>query len=265
MNTTTLTAMEQGRARQPGVFWRSLGLEVRYEFLSLLRTLSFSLPTLLFPPMFYVLFAVLMPMGRSGSWQAGAYLLSSYTVFGIMGPALFGFGVNVAMDRETGWLRIKRVVPAPAVTYLLSKLAMAMLFATLIYVVMCLIAVTAAGVRMPAAGWLGLAAVAILGVLPFCALGLWIGTLASGRSAPAIVNVIYLPMGFLAGLWFPLAMLPAFVQGIAPLWPAYHLGRIGLMAIGQAPADGLLGHVAVLAAVTAVFFVLAVRRLNRPL
>lgn len=265
MNATIPTTLAQGRVRQPRVFWRSLGLEARYEFLSLLRTLSFSLPTLLFPAMFYLLFAVLMPMGRSGSWHAGQYLLASYTVFGIMGPALFGFGVSVAMDRENGWLRIKRVVPAPAAIYLLAKLAMAMLFAAMIYLIMCFIACTGAGVRMPASAWLGLAAVAVFGVLPFCALGMWIGTLATGRSAPAIVNVIYLPMGFLAGLWFPLSMLPAFVQGIAPLWPAYHLGRIGLMAIGQAPADGLLRHVAVLALVTAVFFALAVRRLNRPL
>ena len=265
MNATIPTTMEQGRARQPRVFWRSLGLEARYEFLSLLRMLSFSLPTLLFPAMFYLLFAVLMPMGRSGSWHAGQYLLASYTVFGIMGPALFGFGVSVAMDRENGWLRIKRVVPAPPAIYLLAKLAMAMLFAALIWLLMSLMAFTLAGVRMPPANWLALAAVAVFGVLPFCAIGLWIGTLASGRSAPAIVNLIYLPMGFLAGLWFPLAMLPTFMQAIAPLWPAYHLGRIGLMAVGQAPLTGLLPHVLVLALVSVVFFVLAVRRLARPL
>ena len=100
-------------------------------------------------------------------------------------------------------------------------------------------------------------------VLPFCAIGLWIDVLTSGRSAPAIVNLIYLPMGFLAGLWFPLTMPPSFVQAIAPLWPAYHLGRIGLMAFGQAPVAGLVTHVAVLAAISLVFFALAVRRLAR--
>jgi len=243
--------------------WRSLGLEIRCEFLGLLRQLSFSLPTLLFPPMFYLLFAVLMPMGKAGGWHPGQYLLASYTVFGLMGPALFGFGVSVAMERENGWLRLRRVVPAPPANYLLAKLAMAMLFAALVYLAMVLLAVTAGGVRMPASAWLALAAVAVPGVLPFCAIGLWIGTLAGGCSAPAIVNLVYLPMGFLAGLWFPLALLPRLVQDIAPLWPAYHLGRIGLMAVGQVPAAGLLQHVGALALTTLLFFVLAARRLRQ--
>lgn len=262
MNTTSIT-LTDGHGKPWSAGWRSLGWEVRCEFLSLLRTLSFSLPTLLFPAMFYLLFAVLMPMGRSGSWQAAHYLLASYTVFGIMGPALFGFGVSVAMDRENGWLRIKRVAPAPAWSYLLAKLAMAMLFAAIIYLIMTAIAFGLAGVRMAPERWLLLAAVAVFGVLPFCALGLWIGTLTTGRSAPAIVNLVYLPMGFLAGLWFPLMMLPTFVQNIAPLWPAYHLGRIGLMAVGQAPVTGLATHLAMLAAISLVFFVLAARRLAR--
>ena len=38
---------------------RCYALEARNEFLRLLRAPSFALPTLLFPPMFYVLFAVL--------------------------------------------------------------------------------------------------------------------------------------------------------------------------------------------------------------
>jgi ABC-2 type transport system permease protein len=263
MSTTTFNTVagHDGAARVAR--WRSLGWEIRCEFLALLRNLSFSLPTLLFPAMFYLLFAVLMPMGRSGSWHAGQYLLASYTVFGVMGPALFGFGVSVAMDRENGWLRIKRVVPAPAWSYLVAKLVMAMLFAALIYVIMVAMAVGLAGVRMALESWLLLAAVAVLGVLPFCALGLWIGTVSTGRSATAIVNLVYLPMGFLAGLWFPLMMLPGFLQAIAPVWPAYHLGRIGLMAVGQLPVTGLLTHVAVLAAITLVFFALAVRRLSR--
>lgn len=242
---------------------RSYLREIRCEFLSLLRTPSFSLPTLLFPPMFYVLFAVLMPLGRSSGWQVSHYLLATYVVFGVMGPALFGFGVTVAIERQRGWLTLKRVAPMPPGAYLAAKMAMAMAFAAIIFAIMAVLAVFAAGVNLPLTAWLALLAVAVLGVLPFCAIGLFIGTVSSGQGAPAIVNLIYLPMGFLAGLWFPLALLPAFVQQIAPLWPAYHLGQIALAAIGQPVEGALATPVLALGVVTSVFFLLARRRLAR--
>jgi ABC-2 type transport system permease protein len=237
--------------------------EIRCECLSLLRTLSFSLPTLLFPPMFYVLFAVVMPFGRSGGWQAAHYLLATYVVFGVMAPGLFGFGVTVAMDRERGWLRLRRVAPMPASAYLVAKLVMAMAFAAVIFAIMATIAATAGGVRLPALQWLQLLAVAVFGVLPFCAIGLFIGSVTGGQGAPAIVNLVYLPMAFLSGLWFPLMMLPAAVQATAPVWPAYHLGQTALAAIGQPSQGSIHVHVLVLLAITIVFFVLAQRRLAR--
>lgn len=237
--------------------------EVRYEFLRLLRTPGFALPTLLFPPMFYVLFALLLPMGRSGNWQAAHYLLATYTVFGVMAPGLFGFGATVAVEREQGWLRLKRAAPMPAGAWLLAKAVMAVAFALLVFAIMAALAAGAGGVRLPASAWLALAAVAGLGVLPFCAAGLWIGLVASAQAAPAIVNLVYLPMAFLSGLWFPLMLLPAPVQAMAPLWPAYHLGQLALAAVGQGSASAPALHALALFAFGAAFAALAARALRR--
>ncbi|MGN6520299.1 MAG: ABC transporter permease [Dokdonella sp.] len=240
---------------------RCYALEARNEFLRLLRAPSFALPTLLFPPMFYVLFAVLFHE-RAG-FQANVYLLATYGVFGVMSPALFGFGVTVALDRERGWLALKRALPMPPGAYLASKLAMAMLFATIIFAILGVLAATLGDVRLPADAWLSLYAADLFGVLPLCALGLWLGSVASGQAAPAIANLIYLPMSFLSGLWMPLGMLPTFVGKIAPLWPSWHLGRIALAAVGQAPGEAITPHVAALMAFTFVFVALARRRLAR--
>ncbi|MBA8884041.1 ABC transporter permease [Dokdonella fugitiva] len=241
--------------------WRCHLLEARNEFLRLLRAPSFALPTLLFPPMFYLLFAVLFE--RRGGFEANLYLLATYGVFGVMSPGLFGFGVTVALDRERGWLALKRALPMPPGAYLASKLAMAMLFATIIFAILAVLAMVLGGVRLPAGAWLSLYATELFGVLPFCALGLWLGTVASGQAAPAIANLLYLPMSFLSGLWMPLTVLPAFVAKIAPLWPAWHLGRLALAAVGQAPGEALLPHVAALAAFGLAFVALARRRLAR--
>lgn len=241
---------------------RVYALESRLEFLRLLRTPSFALPTLVFPVMFYLLFAVLFSGGRGG-FQANVYLLATYGVFGVMAPSLFGFGVSVALDRERGWLTLKRAQPMPRGAYLAAKLAMAMLFAAIIFAMLAVLSTTLGGVRLPVSAWALLFVVEVLGVLPFCAIGLFVGSLVNGSAAPAVVNLIYLPMSFLSGLWMPLSVLPQFLREIAPLWPAFHLGQLALGAVGQ-PTDGAaMTHIAALAATTVVFLALARRGLAR--
>jgi ABC-2 type transport system permease protein len=235
-------------------------LEAKYEFLRVLRTPAFAAPTLLFPPLFYLLFGLLLNHGNAG---AAKYLFASYTVFGVMAPALFGFGVGLAMERERGWLALKRVMPMPPGAYLVAKMAMAMLFALIIYAVLALMAFFLGGVRLEIGQWLLLAVIAVLGAIPFSAIGMMIGSKANASASPAFVNLIYLPMAFLSGLWMPLTMLPAFFTQIAPLWPAYHLAQLAQMTIGTQPWSDVGTHLAWLLGLSAVCFAIARRWLAK--
>jgi len=235
-------------------------LEAKYEFLRVLRTPAFAAPTLLFPPLFYLLFGILLNRGNSG---AAHYLFASYSVFGVMAPSLFGFGVGVAIERERGWLALKRVAPMPPGAYLAAKMLMAMAFALIIYVMLATMAATLGGVRLDIAQWFALGLIATLCVLPFCALGLLVGSRANAAASPAIVNFIYLPMAFLSGLWMPLSMLPQFIRDVAVFWPPYHLAQLALAAIGREHAGGAFGHLGFLAIFTIVCFAIARRWLAR--
>jgi len=239
---------------------RSYWLEAKYEFLRLLRTPSFALPTLLFPVLFYVLFGILL--GKASGDAATRYMLATYGVFGVMGAGLFGFGVTVAMEREQGYLVYKRALPMPSGAYLFAKTAMAMLFAAIISLLLAGIAASLGGVRMEASQWLLLWFAHTLGVVPFCALGLYIGTLVGGQGSPAVLNLLFLPMSFLSGLWLPLKLLPAWLAALAPVWPAYHQGQIALKVIDLDAGASLGVHIAVLSGVTALFYALARRRLG---
>jgi ABC-2 type transport system permease protein len=246
-------------AARPSVL-RSYALEARCEFLRVLRTPAFAIPSLLFPPLFYLLFGLLLNRGNA---DAAHYLLATYGVFGAMAPGLFGFGVAVAIERERGWLSLKRVAPMPPGAYLMAKMVMATLFALIIYVMLATMAATLGGVRLAATQWLLLGVVTVLGVLPFCALGLLIGARANAAAAPAIVNFIYLPMAFLSGLWMPLSMLPAFIQHIAWVWPPYHLAQLALATIGFQHEGSLTVHLLYLAGFTAICWLIARRALAR--
>ena len=74
-------------------------------------------------------------------------------------------------------------------------------------------------------------------MLPFTALGLFIGYIASPNTAGAIANMIYLPMAFASGLFVPVMFLPEAVQKIAPYLPAYHVGQLGWISLNVSPGD----------------------------
>jgi ABC-2 type transport system permease protein len=236
--------------------------EAKYESLRLLRTPGFVLPTLLFPLMFYSLFGIVLA-GSRASAQAAAPIFVSYCIFGSMAPGLFGFGITLAIERDQGIVTYKRAVPMPAAAFLCAKMLMAMLFVGIVATSLIVAAVTAAHVQLGVTQYLAIAFVAILGVLPFCALGFFIGSRATAAAAPAVTNLIYLPMAFLSGLWVPLAFLPQFVRSIAPIWPPYHLSQLAFAAAGLRYEGTVTVHVVVLAIVTFVFASLAARRLAR--
>lgn len=234
--------------------------EARSECLRYMRAPGFLLPILLFPGLFYLVFGVLM--GRSAGADAARYLLASYSVFGVMSPGLFGFGVSLSLERDGGLLTWKRALPMPPGAYLLGKMLMAMLAAAVVVLMLLAMATGLAHVALTPVQAVALLVTGMLGVLPFCALGMLVGTLIKGQGAPGMLQLVYLPMSFLSGLWFPLSMLPKSLQQFAPVWPSYHLDRIALTAAGIVH-DAILPHVLVLAGFGVAFFALAVRRLRR--
>lgn len=231
--------------------------EARSECLRYLRAPGFILPMLLFSTVFYLMFGVLLNHG-----EASRYLLASYSAFGIIGPGLFGFGVSLAIERDGGLLTLKRALPMPPGAYLLGKMVMAMIAATIVTVLLILIGVFLAHVTLSFLQMAALMTAGAFGVLPFCALGMFVGTLIKGQGAPGLLNLVYLPMAFLSGLWLPLSMLPQAVQKLAPIWPSYHLNQLTLAAVG-ANHGVLLPHVLALTGYTIIFLLLAVRRLRR--
>lgn len=234
--------------------WRdTLGVylrEAEYQFWGMLRMPGFALPTLLFPTMFYVFFGLIFAKG--GDSRVAAYMLATYGTFGIMAPALFGFGVGVAMEREHGILAMKRVAPMPPMAYLFAKAAMAMLFALVIALLLFILSAAFGGVALPRAQWFLLMLTLIIGTLPFCALGLAVGVCVGGQASAAIINVIYLPMSFLSGLWVPLRFFPHWLQDFAAALPAYHLGQIALSIVHQGDGSRFLIHLVYLLVFTGV-------------
>jgi ABC-2 type transport system permease protein len=248
--------------------------ETKFECLRALRAPAFAIPFLLLPLVLYVLFGVFLAGSMSkGDPTISKIMFVNWSIFGIMGPGMFGFGMFVATERGQGLLTLKRALPMPPAAYLLSKIVMAILFAAIVMVTLVAAAVGLGHPGFTVGQYAAVSLLAILGSAPFCAVGLFIGTLASAKSAPAFANLAYLPFMHLGGLFYP---LPKSVQPIEFLSPAFYLDKLALRVIGAPSLDQLAmgatgpsSHVtpvlavAVLAGVTLLFTALSIRRLAR--
>jgi ABC-2 type transport system permease protein len=236
---------------------RVYALEAKTELLKVLRLPAYALPTVGFPAMFYVLFALALGGRQQNGATVATYMLATYGAFGVIGASLFGFGVSLAVERAQGWLLLKRAMPAPAGAWLVGKTAVSLVFSVAVVAVLGALGVTLGHVRMPLASWVPLVAVLVAGAIPFSAFGLALGYLCGPNSAPAVVNLIYLPMAFLSGLWVPIEMLPRFLKDVATWLPAYHFAQLALQAVGAGRGGPAWGHAVFLLGFTLLSIALA--------
>jgi ABC-2 type transport system permease protein len=232
------------------VYW----LETKSEFLKLLRMRTYSTSTILFPLMFYAFFGLAMgSQGHGGGMRLAKYLLATYGAYSVVAAALYAFGVGVAVERGMGWLEVKRASPMPPAAYVVAKSAVSMAFGAIVVGLLFTMGAAFAGVRMPVAQWLSLGGALVAGSLPFCALGLAIGSFAGPNSATGVVNLIFMPLCFLAGLWIPIDFLPDALQKVAPFLPTYHFGQIALAMLHARIQGTVAGHMGALAGFGLIF------------
>lgn len=236
--------------------------EARYEFLRFIRSPAFAIPTLLFPTLFYLLVGFIFGAFRSTAPGAPAYIFAGFVTMAAITPGIFGFGIGFAMEREQGVFTLKRALPMPPAASLVGKLVMSMLSVCLALPLLTLTALTLGNVSASPLQLSMLLLVAVLGSIPFCAIGLLIGSLVSGRGAPAVSNIVYIAFIYLSGLFIP---LPKGIAAAVVVSPAFYLHQLALKAIG-APAyliGGIGTHALVLLGVAVLFTGLALRRFAR--
>lgn len=240
-----------------------LRLETRNEFLKLLRMPAFIVPTFSFPVLFYVLFGLTFSQGQVDDASMATYLMVSYGAFGVIGANLFGLGVGLATERAQGWMLFKRATPMPPLVHFLARLAVGMTMSVLILTALFTLGALFGGVALPRDTWVVLGTLLVAGGVPFAAFGMALGYLCGPNSAPAVINLIYLPMSFASGLWIPHRFLPSFFQDLAPWLPAYHVAQQGyrLLGVPGAPTGGAsLAYLAVFTGVCLAVGVWAYRR-----
>lgn len=237
-------------------------LESKYEFIRSLRNPGFGMPFLIMPVGLFLLFITLSPLPENATTAQRMYLFTGMAIMGIMGPGMFGFGAILAGERQFKLLQLKQALPMPAGAHLIGKFAVALIYAAATIVSMIVAAELLDRISLTFTQSLLVGLTLLLGVLPFCAIGFYIGSRTSAHLAAGVTTVVYMPQLYLSGLFFP---MPPSISWLALFMPPFYLNQLTLAAGGAEHifiGNGFV-HVVVLAAVTFLLGWSTVRKLAR--
>jgi ABC-2 type transport system permease protein len=188
--------------------------------LELLRYPAFSVPTIAFPALFFLLFVA----PRSDADPT--LLLASFAGFAVLAVAFFQFGVGIAAEREAPWEWFVRTLPLRARTRFAARVLSASLFGVASAGLVVVAALATTDAHLTPIRWVALAVALTLGSLPFALLGIALGYWASPRGALPLANILYLVLAFAGGLWTTPAHLPDAVASVSPLVPTRPFGNV---------------------------------------
>ena len=236
-----------------------LGGYLRFELLRLARNFRYAAITIGFPVVFYVLFLgdeKLTEHIDGTTWRT--YFMVSMASFGAMVAALNAGGTRLASERASGWTRQLRVTPLASWSFVVTKIAAALIITLPVIAVVELTGFAFGGVHLGLGVWFELTAILWVSALPFATIGVLIGFVASSETAYPLVTALMFLLSFFGGLFTPVRDLPAVLRRVADFLPSYHHASLGwAVAAGRVPG---LSDVGILVAYVVVLVLVVIWR-----
>jgi len=187
------------------------------------------------------------------------YRFIEFFVPGIIAMAImtscFSNALNMNAElRQKGILRKLATTPITRADWLASSIVYQLILSVISTVAILLVSYFVFDVRLHIGFWLPL--IIVVEVIAFVGIGMLLTPFAKeAESASAVANAFLFPMMFLSGTFFPVEMMPAFLQAFAKLLPLYYVNEALRAAMIFVDDAATLQAVAVVAAFAAVVFV----------
>lgn len=126
--------------------------------------------------------------------------------------------------RQKGILRKLATTPITRAEWLVSSILYQVILSVISTAAILIVSFLAFDVRLHLGSWLALIIVAQ--VIAFVGIGMLLSPFArEAESASAVANAFLFPMMFLSGTFFPVEMMPGFLQAFAKLLPLYYVNE----------------------------------------
>ncbi|MEU6329864.1 ABC transporter permease [Streptomyces sp. NPDC047049] len=232
---------------------------LRFELRRLRRDPKFVVLTVAMPALLYLMLSTVGggPGAPGAGYAPDAVVMAGMACHGVLMVTVTN-GVNIALDRNIGWVAQLRTTPLRATQIVLGKGVSGLLLSLLSLLAVFLIGGLAHGIPLSAAQWLEAGAITWLGSLPFALLGVALGFLVSPTTSGPAVMACVIGMSALGGLWVPARLFPESLQRVSEVLPTNHWVHLSqaLLEGGASPLPGL-ADLAVLGGWTVGFALLA--------
>ncbi len=186
------------------------------------------------------------------------FLIPGLIGFAILISPMFSL-VNISSEyKKTKIFKQLSLTPLTKIEWLVSKVMWYITLGAFSFLLMVAVGIFLYGAHITLTVWL--IPFLVLGPLLFAALGMLVGTVTKNpETAGVIGNIVTFPMMFLSGTFFPISIMPQYLQTIAHVLPLFYIieGLNNVMVYSN--YTGAIIDLAVVGVITAIVFVLAVR------
>ncbi|MGH3759954.1 ABC transporter permease [Actinophytocola sp.] len=179
--------------------------------------------TFTFPALILVLLGSIFTDTFEGTGvTAGQVFAASMAGAGIIATSFLNLGIGVAQDLEDHTLKRLRGAPIPATAYFIGKVILVAVASIAEVVLLVAVGMLLFDVELPSTAdrWFTFAWVFVLGTISCSLLGITISSVAkSAQGAAAVVNVPYVALQFLSGVYIPVSTLPDWMIDIGSFFP----------------------------------------------
>lgn len=206
-----------------------LWTQVRWHLKRLIqRDIKSFIASLIFPIFFYILYTKFLTFDMDAQqmrrWQL-EYLVSM-SVYGMVLTSIQTVSLSLIKDQQQQFDRFVRLSPQSFWTYTLSICLTYIPLHITLLILLTIIAWALHGISVSIFTWVIYLVCMVIGSGLFSLMGVLISFARTNAMANILSNLTVFPMAILGGLWWPIYIMPEWIQAIGKRLPTYLFAEI---------------------------------------
>lgn len=194
----------------------------------ILRNKRFFFFDMALPILFYLLYSKILVPDMTGTnlkiWQTN-YLISMI-IYGCLLGSVITVANTLLEDKTSHFDILSRLTPLPRWQYYLSRILIFLLLNLISAVSICLVGILINKLSISITTLSLMILITVTGTVPLIFIGILISLSGNPATVNLLNNIIVFPLAIISGLWWPISMMPKWLQSLGKLTPTFELSSI---------------------------------------
>lgn len=226
----------------------------------ILRNKRFFLFDMMLPIVFYLLYTKVLISGIPNSalktWNT-EYLISMIIYSYLLG-SIITVSNTLLEDQTSHFDLFTKLTPLSRWQYYLALIVIFMFLNVISSITICLVGIFVNHINLNILTWTLIILVNIFGTIPLILSGILISLFKNPSTVNLLNSLAVFPMAMISGLWWPISMMPKWLQNIGQVTPTFELSNIDKSILYSRPLNSncLLGIILWIVLISVLVFVI---------